>query len=525
MLCLSTIIPIKNVREYIEESLATVISQSLDNREIILVDDGSTDGSDEYAKSLSEQYEWITFIQTDELGPGGARNAGIKLAKGKYINFADADDIVPENSYKKMYEEAERTSVDCVIGRAVRLSDETEKIQRSWLHDKVYSEYHHITNIKEYSYLIYDTTLWNKMIRRDFWERNAIIFPEKTPYQDIPATFKVHYYSEKVSMIDDVVYIWRIRKGENRSLTQKRFQVDNLNARINMLSIVDRFINEKVNEKSIIEAKESKWLIADLRPFMIEVINMEDPEAFKMINILREYIIETGLDKALDKLPIILNEQYKALIAGNIERLRALRMYETEQLHNIPTRWKRGQLIGVVPHEVIGLGIAQLSTTVSQEQLSQKVTKVECSTQGFAVYGYAYLHYQPVASRFDIKLRAFIINTNGDCIKELRVKRHGSEIAAKRGKDSNGKTICNYYGAGYTIFIDRATIESLETGSYHIRIVWKSHDQKRDTTVKGLSIKQIDKLNNAVISLDNKRRAVITTTLRNEPEIIIYGNN
>ena len=122
---LSTIIPFKNVREYIEESLETVISQSLKDREIILVDDGSDDGSGEYAKSLSEKYDWIHYIQTDCLWPGGARNAGIAIAKGDYINFADADDIVPEFTYEKMYREAVKSNADCVIGKAARMEDET----------------------------------------------------------------------------------------------------------------------------------------------------------------------------------------------------------------------------------------------------------------------------------------------------------------------------------------------------------------------------------------------------------------
>ena len=103
----SIIIAVYNVEKYLEESVESVINQTMDfkeNTEIILIDDGSTDGSSEICKSYVEKYpENIKYIIKENGGPSSARNAGIKIATGEYYNFLDSDDLLHEAALEKVY--------------------------------------------------------------------------------------------------------------------------------------------------------------------------------------------------------------------------------------------------------------------------------------------------------------------------------------------------------------------------------------------------------------------------------------
>ena len=100
-------IKIGDLFAYLEESVESVINQTMDfkeNTEIILIDDGSTDGSSEICKSYVEKYpENIKYIFKENGGPSSARNAGIKIATGEYYNFLDSDDLLHEAALEKVY--------------------------------------------------------------------------------------------------------------------------------------------------------------------------------------------------------------------------------------------------------------------------------------------------------------------------------------------------------------------------------------------------------------------------------------
>ena len=105
---LSVIIPIYNVEKYLEETLKSVIEQTLgfeNNIEMILVNDGSPDNSEEICLRYKEKYpENIVYIKQKNGGVSSARNTGAKVAKGEYINFLDSDDILSKNAYKRAVE-------------------------------------------------------------------------------------------------------------------------------------------------------------------------------------------------------------------------------------------------------------------------------------------------------------------------------------------------------------------------------------------------------------------------------------
>ena len=113
---ISVIIPVYNAQETIEQTIYSIIYQSYQNLEIILVNDGSTDNSYEICKKLQVEDSRIKIFNKENGGVASARNSGICYATGQYIIHADSDDIVLPNAYLNLIKEAEISGADIVVG-------------------------------------------------------------------------------------------------------------------------------------------------------------------------------------------------------------------------------------------------------------------------------------------------------------------------------------------------------------------------------------------------------------------------
>ena len=108
----SIIIPIYNAEKYLKRCLDTVVNQSFESLEIILINDGSTDESLRIMKEYKGNHNNIEIINQENSGQGEARNKGISIAKGKYITFADADDWLSENYIQVLYDALLKNNAD-----------------------------------------------------------------------------------------------------------------------------------------------------------------------------------------------------------------------------------------------------------------------------------------------------------------------------------------------------------------------------------------------------------------------------
>ena len=112
---ISVIIAAYNVENYLERAIRSILDQSFDEFEIIVVDDGSSDKTGEIAKNLAEEDERICVYQLENRGVSAARNFAIEKARGKYIYFMDSDDYVDSTMLFDTYEQITRTNVDLVV--------------------------------------------------------------------------------------------------------------------------------------------------------------------------------------------------------------------------------------------------------------------------------------------------------------------------------------------------------------------------------------------------------------------------
>lgn len=114
---LSVIVPVYNAMPYFAECMRSLLNQTFESMEIIIVNDGSTDGSGEFAEIIAENFGNVRVIRQKKAGVSAARNAGIDAARGDYIGFTDADDFVEPDMYEKMLTAASEHSAQVVSAR------------------------------------------------------------------------------------------------------------------------------------------------------------------------------------------------------------------------------------------------------------------------------------------------------------------------------------------------------------------------------------------------------------------------
>ena len=195
------IVPIYNVEKYLKKCLESLVNQTLQNIEIILVNDGSTDNSGEIAKKYQKQFEnKIIYLEKENGGLSDARNFAIPYAKGEYIAFLDSDDYVEKDMYENMYKIAKKENSDMVECDLYWEYPNKIKIDTGKI-------YHGKKEMIEKVRVI----AWNKLIKRDIVQKNKIEFPKGYRYEDVEFTYKLIPYLSKVSFLKEpcIHYIQR----------------------------------------------------------------------------------------------------------------------------------------------------------------------------------------------------------------------------------------------------------------------------------------------------------------------------
>ncbi|GAA0959565.1 bifunctional glycosyltransferase/CDP-glycerol:glycerophosphate glycerophosphotransferase [Actinocorallia libanotica] len=223
---LSVIVPFHDVAGYLPACLRSLAGQTYPELEVVLVDDGSTDDGAVAAKAMAERDPRFRLLQQENAGPGPARNAGVAHATGRYLAFADGDDVVPPDAYRLLVRSLERTGSDFATGNVQRMSE--GRTWQSSLHRDIFTEPRERTRAGEHTLLVRDRTPWNKVYRRSFWDEHGFTFPAGL-YEDPPVVLTAHAVARAVDVLADTVYHWRRRPG---SITEERHDPANLLQRL-----------------------------------------------------------------------------------------------------------------------------------------------------------------------------------------------------------------------------------------------------------------------------------------------------
>lgn len=236
---ISVIVPIYNVEKYLRRCLDSIIAQTYQDLEIILVDDGSPDACpaicDEYAQMDSR----IKVVHKENGGLSDARNSGLKVAAGEYIGFVDSDDFILPDMYSVLYRACIDSGVSIAMcGRQI-INEKGKAVGHRYVADRPY-----LLDAKEavQSLLMTDqcdSAVWDKLYKRELFA--GVCYPTGVHYEDQNVTARLFYRAGKICHVGQALYVYRKRKESITGVSFNPHSIDELK----QAELLKEFLDEK----------------------------------------------------------------------------------------------------------------------------------------------------------------------------------------------------------------------------------------------------------------------------------------
>ncbi len=253
---LSVVVPVYQVEEYLADCLDSILGQSFRDLELIVVDDGSTDGSGAIAQRYAEADGRVRVVRQENSGLGAARNRGVQLARGRLLTFVDSDDLLNVDAYRTMVATLARTGSDFVVGAVQRFDG-----KRRWMGPRMrrnHSEERLAITLDTMPEMLADVFAWNKVFTRRFWLTAGLQFPVDVRYEDQPTLTEAFLKARTFDVLQQPVYLWRVR-ADRSSISQRRNDIADLR---------DRMATKRTTRELVVAAapQHEKVLLADVFP-------------------------------------------------------------------------------------------------------------------------------------------------------------------------------------------------------------------------------------------------------------------
>lgn len=242
----SVIVPIYNVEPFLRDCLDSLRAQTYPDLQVLMVDDGSTDGCAAIAEEFAAADSRFQLIRQANAGLSAARNVAVPAARGEYLAFVDSDDVLAAHAYELLVQ-AMAGGADFASGGVRRYS--SRGTYRGAPHNEAIASTDLHTHVSHDPKLLRDRTIWNKLYRRAFYDAHGFEFPVGRLFEDVPVTVPAHALAGSVAVVNEPIYFWRVREGAVRSITQSGNDVRNL---------VDRFYSVNLTRRLLAEAGQDE---------------------------------------------------------------------------------------------------------------------------------------------------------------------------------------------------------------------------------------------------------------------------
>ncbi len=522
---ISVIIPIYNVAEYLKQCLDSIVNQTKDNLEVIMIDDGSVDSSADIAKEYELKYDYFHYYYEENAGLGHARNYGVTLATGKYITFVDSDDIVVRNAYEKMFVLAEKNKSDMAVCNVARFN--SKKFSYSNLHRIAFTNLEQKTHITKNHRLLYDTTSWNKLILKSFWDKHGFKFPENILYEDIPVTLPMHFLADNVSMLGSIGYLWRQRDGATKSITQNISDMKNLTDRLAVLKMVDDFFSKNCTDKELLLSKQIKACEIDLIIFVNACNKMPREQAEKVLALLREYIESSVSEEAFDRLNVIHRQKLECVLNGDLDGLINILEHQSADYYNAPIDENDGKFTIRLNDSVYTTKNKDMSRELTVTEPRKYINDIIIDSEKIIIFGHIYFPKINISNFSQQKVCAYLYNELTDVRTPLETEPvFNYELTETRGllfnSETGEKTEYNYDCTGFRITLDLNTLDINENNMGINKILMEYENRlAKGRLYLGNTTPNIRKKTNANTLLVNQSLARIYYSYFNEIEILI----
>ncbi|MFJ4837868.1 CDP-glycerol glycerophosphotransferase family protein [Streptomyces sp. NPDC088746] len=454
---LTVVVPLFNVEEYLGACLDSLAGQTMADLEVVMVDDGSTDGSADVALRFARQDSRFRLIRQRNAGLGAARNAGAGQAHpdADFLTFVDSDDVVPPGAFARMLGELDASGSDFATGNVLRLRA-NGVLEQSPMFRRPMEKARRATHVTRDWILLGDRIACNKVFRRSFWDQHAFAFPTGVLYEDIAVVLPAHFLARSVDVVEEPVYHWRDRDG---SITTRRAVARGIRDRVTAVSTVSRFLAER----GMTDAKrryDEHALSGDLWLF-IEALPDGD-ESFHEAFLTHANAFASTVEPAvLDALPLHLRVKWQLIRERRTAELLALLAHESTDRDTFHVRGRlrpRAQYPGVdapLPHKATALSAGDLP-------VHAHLTEVVWRDGLLHLKGYAYVRNAPGRSAGAGWLRS------GRRLIPLRLRRTATDEATA----GSGRSLHCYERSGFETVVDprRLVTRGAARGT---RTLWK----------------------------------------------------
>jgi CDP-glycerol glycerophosphotransferase len=477
---LSVVVPFYNVEPYIEPCLESIARQTLRDLEVIMVDDGSLDGSTVIAKAYAESDPRFKLVQQENQGLGPARNTGTANATGEYITFADSDDVVARSAYELLVGSLDETGSDIAAGNVMRFN--TARAWQGWAHAEPFRTTKKKTHVTTQTNLMQDRMVWNKVFRRSFWDAEGLSFPGML-YEDSPVMVRAHVLAKSVDVLSPHVYFWRQRDSGELSITQRKAELSNLEDRMESVRQVHNFLHAHAPQLKPVYDRYA--LEVDLRVLVDALVTASDAERERIVELGQEFLgdVDPGV---IDGLVVSHRLCYHLLGRGMLPQLLELLEFERTKKSRLKVV-RRGRLrprffarYPFFDDPAVGVpaGVYDITDELDLESVIDDVT-----WQDGRMYidGHAFVRRLAMTpdTRLDVWLE-HIKSRRKVTLQVERVKR--PDVTA-----DSGQSAVSYDDSGFRVAVDPASLKvnhGWKTGDWRLHVEVKGQGFRRTGMVK-----------------------------------------
>lgn len=300
---ISIIVPIFNAEKYLNKCIDSIINQTKKELEILLINDGSKDKTEEIIKSYSDKR--IKYFKNKNQGIGKTRNFGIDKAKGKYLMFLDSDDFLEKNACEELFNKAENNNLDIVICDFYKLYDnnELEEVKQISFENSSLKDNPKILNE--------NLAPWAKLYKRELIVKNNIKFIENLKYEDAPFVAEAIDRAKKIGKVDKCLVYYLIHGNSETTIRDEKV--------FDILKIID-MIRCYFKNKSYIKDDLDKLTVRIITNYTIQQRMQKD----KKVGLK---FIDEAFDYLKKEIPNYKSNKYyesRGFLKKNIERNKLL---------------------------------------------------------------------------------------------------------------------------------------------------------------------------------------------------------
>ncbi len=262
----SVIVPAYNMELYLQETLDSLVAQSLEDLQVIMVNDGSTDGTLKIMEEYADHHPHFKLISQRNNGTSAAKNRGMDEARGEYLAFLDGDDKYTSLALLKMYQTAQKTRADLVVGRTQTFS----RFGKSYLEDTVHLSRKEVIDPFDLT-LVWSFSQSNKLFSREKVQEMELRFPDKKYAEDGIFVLDFAHHASRITGCPEDVLLYRRRVlGDDYSATQtitRHMMEEYLEAYQEILQLSKRNYQEKYGDPTTL----NEPLVTKYREYLEEI--------------------------------------------------------------------------------------------------------------------------------------------------------------------------------------------------------------------------------------------------------------